>query len=82
MVRLIKASFLNFHFDLKVTGGYELTSRRPPFCAVGIDDLIFILVEVKFCFMALNLFFHDGVLLHKWQIDRDVTRVEIILRVD
>lgn len=82
MVRLIKASFLNFHFDLKITGGYELTSRRPPSRAVGIDDLTFILVKVRFCFTALNLFFHDGVLLHKWQIDRDVTRVEIILRVD
>lgn len=82
MVRLIKASFLNFHFDLKITGGYELTSRRPPSRAAGIDDLTFILVKVRFCFMALNPFFHDGVLLHKWQTDRDVTGVEIILRVD
>lgn len=27
--------------------------------------------------MALNILFHDGVLLHKWQIDHDVTCVEV-----
>lgn len=73
MVRIIKASFLNFHFDLKITGGYELTLQLPPFHVVEMGNLTFILVKVRFCFMALNLIFHDGVLLHKWQIDHDVT---------
>lgn len=27
--------------------------------------------------MALNILFHDGVLLYKWQIDHDVTGVEM-----